>query len=217
MDIVGSRVDLRPFTKDIIAYLYKWHQDPEFDATMSTEIGPKSEIDLKAMYDRFLPPSGRLFVVTRHGEAAPIGVVAFGNLDLVNRRAEIFGGLGDRRGEGLGVEAMRMMMDWGIANLGLQRIYANVVADNRGCLNMLANADFKKEAEFKNEIYRGGRFLNRVVMGYNLASTLPLELFKTVTEFVKKYKENTGKNIHGGHLELLNAFCEYVRKTGGDD
>ena len=217
MNIEGKRVDLRAIDSSIVHHLFEWHLDPEFDKSMMVESGPKSEIDIKVMYDRFLPPHGRFFAISEHGKLVPIGFIVLHNLDMVNRKAEIIAGLGTMRGEGLMAEAVTLMMDWGISQLGLQRIYANVVAGNERCMKMLSACGFKKEAEFKNEIYRNGAYVNRIVFGYNLVSTLPLEMFKKVTEFVKHYKETTKKNIHGGHVDMLNSFCEFVRKTGGDD
>jgi len=218
MRIQGKNVDLIPFTQNILTHLFIWHDDPWFDDVMSAEVGPKSESDLKQMYNRFVAPIGRLFVVAEHDTTDPIGIVAFGNIDLMVRQAEVFGGIGvlDKRDKGYGIEALTMMIDWGVGQLGLQRIYAIVKQHNQVCINMLTNAGFKKGAVTKNALYQGGKFVNTVAMNYTLASSLPLNMFAQVSEFTKEYKQK-GESVHSGHVKMLNAFCEYIRKTGGDE
>jgi len=215
MNLEGDRVDLKPFTNNIIQFLFNWHRDPVFDSMMSQEVGPKSEYDIQTRYGSMVK-SGRVFVVTEHGQDIPVGIVCLINIDTINRKAEIYGGLGDKRNQGLGAEALKMMVSWGVEQLGLQRIYANIISTNKESINLLQNAGFKKEAEFKNEIYQGGRFHNRVVMGFNLASDLPANIVEHITGFLASRKDS-GKKVHGGYVEMLNEFCEYVRKTGGDE
>jgi RimJ/RimL family protein N-acetyltransferase len=219
MTVEGEEVDLKPFAEKILSDLFVWHEDPVFDEMTSSEIGPKSIVDLKNMYNQFMPPNGRLFTVVKHGQVKPIGIVALANIDMKNRQAEIFGGIGlkETRNKGYGPESLRLMMNWGINQLGLQRIYAYVKANNQESCNMLVKAGFKKETEIKDAIYQNGSFSNRILMGYTLSSKLPLNIMEQITSFAKYCKEDLGKKIHDGHLELLNTFCEFVRKQGGEE
>lgn len=212
MNISGDKVVLTAFSDSILSDLYRWHQDEWFDDVMSDEVGPKSSVDLKQMYNPIMPPRGRLFVVKEKKEGNAIGIIALYNIDLVNRQAEIFGGIGDKknRDKGYGAEALGLMIRWGVEQLGLHRIYANIKSHNKESINLLTKAGFKKESVQKDVIFQNGNFINKVIMSYTLNSILPSNINDEVSNFLAKYEKENGKALHDGYINVIKSFCDYI-------
>lgn len=185
--IKGERVYLMPVTDLSMMLIAKWHEDEWFDDVMSGERGPKSVIDLKNMYQQFMPPYGRLFMgcirpseimeakdiaklsdtqKVSSNELVQVGVVALANIDWKNRKAEIYGGIGETglREKGLGIDAMRTIIHWARLELGLHRIYAYVKEHNQIAINSLKTAGFTLECMMKDAAYQDGKFINKALL-----------------------------------------------------
>jgi len=187
MILKGEKVYLIPYDETSIGLLVKWHEDDVFDDVMSDERSPKSIIDIKNIYSRFLPPRGRLFIGAikpidelkdeekqklspekkkEMEKLIPIGIIALADIDWKNRKAELFGGIGfkEMRNKGYGIDAIKTILNWARKELGLHRIYAYVKAHNKIAINSLKTAGFKVECEMKDAIYQDGKFINKVLM-----------------------------------------------------
>jgi len=183
MILKGESVYLTSYTDESLGLLYAWHQDEDFDKMMSDEAGPKSTDMLKKIYGNFMFPYGRLFVVTvrlsdhlpadeiksmgpmyeRNPDAnIPVGVIALKDINMKNRRAELYGGVGLRsmRGKGFSRDAIKTLLVWSQEELGLRRIYAVVREDNKLSANTLKNCGFIMETSMKDYLYTGRKFIN---------------------------------------------------------
>ena len=185
--IKGERVYLMPFNDLSLLLVQKWHEDEWFDDVMSGERGPKSSVDIKNLYQGFMAPHGRLFVVCikpseimdkasidalnpsqkeKIDELIQVGVVALTNIDMKNRKAEIYGGIGDKtlREKGLGIDTIQVMVKWARKELGLHRIYAYVKEHNQIAINSIKTAGFTLECMMKDACYQDGKFINKAML-----------------------------------------------------
>lgn len=165
MVIKGEKVELHPYEDRLNQLIFDWHKDESFDDFMSDERGPKCAKDLTAMYSRFMAPFGRLFVAVVQGK--PIGIVALGSIDMKNRKAEIFGGIGSSvdRKKGHGVEAFGLMMKWAYEQLALHKVYAYVKEHNKLAINTLKKCGMTDNV-LKDDTFQDGKFINVHLMYY---------------------------------------------------
>lgn len=170
MIIKGKKIDLHPYDEGLIKFLFKWHNNDDFDDLMSDEVGPKSVLDIKSIYSKFMPEQGgRLFIAaTKEDVPKPIGVVALSDINLRHRKAQIWGGIGetvDRR-KGYGNEGIELMIKWASNQFMINRFYAYVKEHNTLAKNTLEKCGFVLDAIIKDDVFQDGEFKNTLLMSF---------------------------------------------------
>ena len=93
-------------------------------------------------------------------EPVLVGVVGLANIDLDSRTAE-FGrfmlGHPGYLGAGYAREAAYLLCDHAFADLGLQRLWAEVIPENARALTLYESIGFQAEAMLKGHVHKGGR------------------------------------------------------------
>lgn len=93
-----------------------------------------------------------------------IGDVALQDIDWKNRSCSI--GLGiaklEHRSKGYGKEAVNALLEYGIINLGLERITAATLEQNKGAQRSLEKCGFVKEGIERKAVYFAGRRWDRL-------------------------------------------------------
>jgi len=166
--IEGTKTYLVPYESSDYGLIVKWHKDPLFDDVMSDEVREKGETDIVPWYNQFFPPQGRIFMgmAKKGSKFVKIGVVALAHIDWKNRKAELFGGIGEKeyRASGHGIDAIETVVNWSRKQLGLHRIYAIVKAHNEPAIRSLSEAGFRREGDMKDAHFQDGNFINKVMM-----------------------------------------------------
>ena len=67
--------------------------------------------------------------------------------------------------QGYGTEVARELVRFGFEELGLQRIEAEIVADNEGSAGVLRNAGLTLEGRLRNKLFYKGRYWDRLWFG----------------------------------------------------
>ena len=95
-----------------------------------------------------------------------IGNVYLTDLNYINRTAEshILIGNMDYWGQGLGSEALKLILRYGFDERGLNRIYAHINADNAASLRLHEKCGYQREGVLRQAIFKNGRFKDVVVM-----------------------------------------------------
>ena len=96
-----------------------------------------------------------------------IGDVALQDIDWRNRSCSI--GLGlqkiEHRSKGYGGEAVRLILEYGFNNLGLNRIWADTLESNIGAQKSLEKAHFRLEGRSRKAEYFAGRYFDKLHYG----------------------------------------------------
>ena len=107
------------------------------------------------------------FLICLVEDERPIGEVMLVDIDRVNGSAQvgIFIGEPDEWGKGYGTDAVRALVDFGFAELRLERDLARSVAPRtRGPQRSYEKAGFTQEATFRHDRWEGGRYTDGHVM-----------------------------------------------------
>lgn len=107
-----------------------------------------------------------VWLMVPHGEREPVGSVGLHDWDRVARHAEL--GLGilgvQNRGRGWGSEACRLALAHGFGELGLQRAYLHVYADNPA-VRLYERLGFRVEGTLRRHGWKRGGWRDQHVMG----------------------------------------------------
>ena len=96
-----------------------------------------------------------------------IGSVGLHEISMPSRHAELGIVIGDKScwSKGCGTETLNLMLEYGVNELGLHRIYLNVLSSNARAIRAYEKVGFKKEGVYRDHIYRNGKYHDVYYMG----------------------------------------------------
>ena len=123
-------IELRDLTDSDEAVLFQWRGEPEVDRWMSDAAFPSREAHAAWFQALRSDPDMRGWMIVRAGE--PSGLLTLTGLLSHHRRAgwNWFLGSAEARGRGVGRAAQVLGLDRAFGELGLHKVFAEVMADN---------------------------------------------------------------------------------------
>jgi diamine N-acetyltransferase len=121
------------------------------------------------------------FTIYDQDDLAPVGTTGLFGIDHHDGRATFGIMLGERRGQGLGTEATRLVLEWGFTVLGLYNVELKVWEWNAAAIRAYTKAGFREIGRRRGAAVVMGRRFDEVLMdaiapefdGSALASLVP--------------------------------------------
>jgi [ribosomal protein S5]-alanine N-acetyltransferase len=165
----GSLVVLRPLERtDLNDRYLSWLNDPEVTRYTETGIFPSTAEDLENYYRGITSSkSDVMLAVVDKKSGQHIGNVKLGPIHWVHRRATFGILIGEKEfwGKGVGLEATRLMVEYGFNRLNLHRIELGVFADHEAAVRCYKKAGFKVEGRMRESLFREGHYKDGLRMG----------------------------------------------------
>lgn len=100
-------------------------------------------------------------------DGTPIGAVAFLDIDPTQRRAELRKLIGarDQRGKGYAEEATSLWIQFGVRNLGLEKIYVSTLQTHLRNIKLNESVGFRVEGVLRSEVLLDGKRHDVLRMG----------------------------------------------------
>jgi RimJ/RimL family protein N-acetyltransferase len=167
----GKSVLLRPFKRADISHFLKWFNDPEIVQYLDmylpmTEMGEEKFIEelgtTRAASDVILVIEAIEGTATK-----PIGNCGLHQINPKDHNA-IFGiviGERDYWSKGYGVEAARIIIDYGFQQLNLHRISSAAVAFNERSIKLHKKLGFREEGCLRKAMFKNGQYHDRLEFG----------------------------------------------------
>lgn len=149
-------IDLRPVTSEDCERLFLWRREPEVDRWMS-DLPALTLGEHQLWFDEFrADPDQRGWIITFNG--GPAGFLTLSGLESRHRRADWGWYIGDAsaRGRGAGRAAQALGLDMAFDGLGLEKVCADVLADNDIALKAQAAAGFRREGYRRAHVLKDG-------------------------------------------------------------
>jgi RimJ/RimL family protein N-acetyltransferase len=143
----GELVRLRTFEPEDAERYRVWVNDPEI-ARLIDRAAPVTQAEHEAWYRALVTsPSAAPFAVDRLVDDRFIGLVWLYDIHPRHRRAEVRIVIGDRgaRGGGYGTDALRVLARIAFGPLGLEKLWADVLATNPRAADAFERAGFSRE------------------------------------------------------------------------
>jgi RimJ/RimL family protein N-acetyltransferase len=104
------------------------------------------------------------FVITLDG--APVGSAGLFHEDTLARYAEVgIALLAEARGQGVGTEALRQLVEFAFVRRNLRRLHLVVIASNTAAIASYAKLGFVEEGRRREHCWVRGRYEDEVLMG----------------------------------------------------
>ncbi|MFH0869898.1 MAG: GNAT family protein [archaeon] len=160
---------LREAQKEDAALLAKWFNDKENVAFMTTHVRSsrhtarsiwKDIVDMKKLD----PDYEKLFMVCIGEEMKPIGHAGFDEIDLEDRRGEIFFMIGEKeyKGRGFGTKIAEAVLDHAFNRMKLNSLSATISEDNKPSIAVTEKIGFKKVGIRREYNFINGRFVDEI-------------------------------------------------------
>lgn len=158
INIRGEKVGLGPLEPSLLPSLTRWINNFETVRTLGMEPRPMTRAQEEQWVSRVTTnPDQIIFVIYDLKDMAPVGSVNLMDINHQHRCCEL--GIGimepDRRGKGLGTEAVRLATDYAIHALNMHNVQLRTYAYNWAGQHAYAKAGFseygrRREARFHN-------------------------------------------------------------------
>jgi UDP-4-amino-4,6-dideoxy-N-acetyl-beta-L-altrosamine N-acetyltransferase len=158
-------VELKPVSESDRQRLYDWRIDPTVDRWMSDAVAPDWGLH-NFWFDSLLnDPDVQGWVIYFAHE--PVGFLSLTGLLSPNRRAEWGWYVASpvARGRGVGRAAQVLGLDIAFGTYGLERVWAQVLADNDAALRAQGAAGFRREGYLRNHLFKAETFHDVVILG----------------------------------------------------
>jgi UDP-4-amino-4,6-dideoxy-N-acetyl-beta-L-altrosamine N-acetyltransferase len=158
-------IELRDLRDEDEAILFQWRSEPEVDRWMSDADLPSREAHAAWFQALRSDPDLRGWMITRAG--APMGLLTLTGLTSHHRRASWnwFLGSAEARGRGVGRAAQVLGLDRAFGELGLHKVFAEVMADNDAALKAQSAAGFRREGYLRGHVLKDGGQRDVVLLG----------------------------------------------------
>ena len=161
--VYGERLRLRRTERDDIKKYHEWVNDPEVTEYLSLFL-PMSMEDEERWYENSLQRDmqERPFAMDLREEKTwrLIGNCAYFGFDREARSAEIGIMIGDKSvwNQGLGTQAMQLILRIGFGTFNLNRAFLRVYARNARAQRVYEKAGFILEGTLRQAVYKNGRY-----------------------------------------------------------
>jgi UDP-4-amino-4,6-dideoxy-N-acetyl-beta-L-altrosamine N-acetyltransferase len=157
-------IDLRDLVAEDAPHLAQWRRDPEVNRWMG-DSPPDTAEGWDGWTRAFIDDRDkRGWIIEQAG--APLGFLTLSGLLGPHRRAEWGWYVGDAaaRGRGVGRAAQALGLDHAFEDLGLEKVWSEVLADNDAALKAQAAAGFLREGYLRRHVVKDGVFRDVVLL-----------------------------------------------------
>jgi RimJ/RimL family protein N-acetyltransferase len=161
-------VRLRPPAERDLPLFVRWFNDPEVGYWLAISEGPEITLESeRKWYDEMRADAAQVVWCIETEEGRPIGNLGLHSIDETHGRATM--GISicekDLWGRGYGTEAVRQVLRYAFAELGLRRVDLQVDEDNLRAIRCYDKCGFAREGLLRAYRLRRGQPVDGVVMG----------------------------------------------------
>jgi diamine N-acetyltransferase len=164
--VSGERVGLGPLRRDLIPTYARWQADLE----VLRGVGFRGQVPrietTQAWYEQATKPESTdvHFTIYDLNDLAPVGTALLVRVDQHAGTAEFGITVGERRNQGLGTAATRLVLDWAFTVMGLQNILLVTFSWNLPAIRAYTKAGFREIGRRRGAVVTLGRRYDQVLM-----------------------------------------------------
>ncbi len=165
--LIGEGVELRRHHRDNYPLYARWYGDEEVWRLTSWASRPMRQAAVERLFrDRELSSIDDSFAIYREGVDEPVGVIGLMNVSEANASADlsIIVGSAEDREQGVGTEAIRLLLDYAFEELGLNRVGLSVFDFNEPAISAYEKLGFAHEGRLREAIRRSDYFHDAILM-----------------------------------------------------
>ncbi len=163
--MIGKLVRLRPLEIDDIEVSSRWLAEEDLGEIMGYL--PKSLHNQIEWFKTATMDSTKLLFAICDNEQNYIGNVALGNINLIDRNADLSVFIADPKARriGMGSDAVKLILNFAFNRLNLNKVKVRTSEEYSGAIDFWTNLGFVKEGELRSEKFQFGKYTNKHLFG----------------------------------------------------
>lgn len=174
----GKSVVLSPYSEEAhLTQCWRWINDPEVRRYLKNDQPISFERERELLRDLTKNPAENLFlIIETKGGRTPIGTMGLHNINWTHRRAASGAMIGESGywGKGYGTDAKFALLYHAFCTMGLEKVCSSVLAFNTRSIAYLKKQGYREEGVRKRHIYRGGAWVDDILLAVFKEDFLPL-------------------------------------------
>ena len=167
--LIGEQIYLRSIEAPDITPTYQgWFNDGEVCKFNDHHRFPMHPEQMREYYEQVIQSKQNLVlaIIAKEGDAH-IGNISLQSIDIINRSAEFAIIVGNKEwwGKGVAREAGKLILDHGITQLNLHRIYCGTSAANAAMQELALALGFQEEGRSRDALFKDGRYHDTILYG----------------------------------------------------
>lgn len=167
--LTGTRFSLIPFKEEHISERYiGWLNDPEVNRFLEVRFVHQTYDTVLAYVRSFYGDIEKyMWGIYPNDTTRPIGTATLSYINRHHQVGVIGLMIGEKEywGKGFGTETIKLIVDYAFGGLGLHKVTAGAVADNRGSVKAFQKAGFEIEGEARSQFFLDGHYCNTLSLG----------------------------------------------------
>ena len=164
--VQSQRVGLGALRHDLIPAYLRWRSDPEvMRGTGQSSQVPTVEV-VQAWFEQATRPGNSEihFTIYDLDDLAPVGTALLVRVNQHDGTAEFGLTIGERRNQGLGSEATKLVLDWAFTVMGLHNILLVTFSWNLPAIRAYSKAGFREIGRRRGAVLTLGQRYDQVLM-----------------------------------------------------
>ena len=153
---------LRKLEKRDADGMLEWMHDPEIQKNFCFDASKKSRDDVLEFIGNSqteMTAGKSIHYAIADDLDEYLGTISLKNVDLTARNAEYAISLRKKaQGKGIAAEATKELLELAFLKHGLERVYLNVLAENKRAIHLYEKCGFVYEGEFRKHLFLKGEF-----------------------------------------------------------
>lgn len=167
--VTGERAALGMLRREHLPSLASWFNDPEVRRGLAHRgvvnvEGEEKWFEEMTEAGRAPRPTAVAFAIHAADDGGLVGACSLDDIDHNFLRADFGIYLGRRRGEGIGGDAVRLVLDWGFGILGLRNVMLETYDFNEAALRAYERAGFEVIGRRRDAVLALGRRCDVILM-----------------------------------------------------
>jgi len=161
-------IKIRALKKSDKLFLHKWINDTDI-IKHTNSYRPIDEVEQDEWFNSvYKNKQQHVFGIELIESERLIGTCGLYDIDFISHKAELRLKIGDKQewGKGYGKLATKLLIDFGLKDINLHRIWLKVLDENKAAIKIYKNAGFKVEGLMKNDMYIKGEYKDVILMGF---------------------------------------------------
>ncbi len=165
--LVGESVELRRHDRSNYPLYARWYSDEEVWRLTSWASEPMRQASVERLFeDRQNSSKDDSFAIHRKGEEEPVGVISLMNISEADASADLSIIVGEKedRDQGLGTEAIRLILRYAFEDQELSRVALSVFEFNELAMRSYEKLGFRREGRIERAVHRDGEWQDAILM-----------------------------------------------------
>jgi RimJ/RimL family protein N-acetyltransferase len=164
--VAGQRVGLGALRRDLIPTYVRWRSDLEVLRALGESDQVPTVEAMEAWYEGATTPgNGEVhFTIYDLNDLAPVGTALLVRVDQRAGTAEFGLTIGERRNQGLGTEATKLVLDWAFTVMGLHNVLLVTFSWNLPAIRAYSKAGFREIGRRRGAVVTLGQRYDQVLM-----------------------------------------------------